>query len=237
MTTIVTPEVQKRIADNWLEVRADIDRACRAAGRDASDVTIVGVTKYVDASLTKALVDAGCTDLGENRPQVLWRKAEDLDDVSIRWHLIGSLQRNKAKRTVPILHRLHSLDSLRLAQTVAEITAMQGSVLPCMLEVNISGDADKHGFDPKILEAELFEIQQLAGLRIDGLMCMASLEHPGNEAAIDFQALRKLRDNLAAKSGLPLTELSMGMSGDFEAAIAEGSTIVRIGSRLFEGVR
>ena len=237
MLTQVSSEVQRRVADNWQHVQDDVAEACRAANRDASEVTIVGVSKYVDASLTKALVDAGCLDLGENRPQLLWEKGDALAAEPIRWHLIGNLQRNKAKRTVPFLHRLHSLDSLRLARTVSDVATAHQIELPCLLEVNVSGDADKHGFVPTAMEKEIAEIQTLPGLRIDGLMCMASLGHVGNEAAIDFEALRGLRDDLAAKTGLPLNALSMGMSGDFEAAIAQGSTIVRIGSRLFEGVR
>ncbi|QDV70815.1 Pyridoxal phosphate homeostasis protein [Rosistilla carotiformis] len=237
MTDQVSATIQKRIDDNWQAVCDQVDAACCSAGRSREDVTIVGVTKYVDAAMTQALVRAGCHDLGENRPQVLWQKAEALADPSIRWHLIGHLQRNKSRRTVPLLHRLHSVDSLRLAQTVSENSAELGQSTSCLLEINVSGDQQKHGFDPTQIDQILPALIALPALKIVGLMGMASFDRPDHDPAVDFAALAALRDRLTATTGLPLPELSMGMSGDFEAAIAHGSTCVRIGSRLFEGVR
>lgn len=233
----VSAAVQSRVDENWQQVCSDVADACRAAGRDPKSVTIVGVTKYVDSSLTRALVQAGCYDLGENRPQVLWQKAADLADLSIRWHMIGHLQRNKARRTVPLAYRLHSIDTVRLAKEIDQIAADLGQTASGLLEVNVSGDQQKHGFDPQQVEQIVAEVIGLPHLRILGLMGMASFEQPDHDPAIDFAALSSIRDRLTATTGLPLPELSMGMSGDFAAAIAQGATCVRIGSRLFEGVR
>ncbi|QDS90481.1 Pyridoxal phosphate homeostasis protein [Rosistilla ulvae] len=237
MTDQVSDSVQARVDANWRSVCDQVANACRAAGRSPDEVTIVGVTKYVDVPLTQALLRAGCRDLGENRPQVLWQKAEAMADRSIRWHLIGHLQRNKSRRTLPLVYRLHSIDTLRLAQTVAQQSGEAGQTTSCLLEVNVSGDEQKHGFRPAEIEKIIADLIALPNLKILGLMGMASFDQPNHDPAIDFASLRALRDRLTVTTGLPLPELSMGMSGDFQAAIAEGSTCVRIGSRLFEGVR
>jgi hypothetical protein len=151
--------------------------------------------------------------------------------------MIGHLQRNKARRTLPLIRLLHSGDSLRLLAAVQELTP-PGSPLDVLLEVNVSGDPTKHGFGPAELEPALPQIAAWPNLRVRGLMCLAAWGTTPDEARRDFAALRRLRDRLAAVSppGLQWRELSMGMSGDFEAAIEEGATLVRVGSALFEGV-
>lgn len=228
----------ERIARNLAEVRERIAAAAAASGRNVDDVSLVAVTKYVDAATTRLLVEAGCRDLGESRPQSLWDKAAALANCDVRWHMIGHLQRNKVRRTLPLVHLLHSGDSLRLLSEIDAEAAALAAPLSVLLEVNISGDSSKHGFAPTEMEPLLAHLQSLRRLDIRGLMAMAGLEGDAAQARRDFAALRELRDRLrtAWHGRFALDELSMGMSGDFEAAIAEGATIVRIGSALFEGV-
>jgi len=225
-----------RIADNIARVRQRIAAAARRSGRGAEDVTLVAVTKYVSAEETAAVVEAGCFDLGEARPQQLWTKAEALAHLPIRWHLVGHLQRNKIRRTLPLVSLLQSVDSRRLLDALAEEAALADRQLPILLEVNISGDATKTGLDPDELEPLLAHALKLPQIEVRGLMGMASLEGDDAAARQDFRNLRLLRDKLAASfmGQCSLAELSMGMSGDFEIAIEEGATMVRVGSILFE---
>ena len=227
-----------RIVANLADVQGRIAAAATQAGRRPEAVRLVAVTKYVDADMTRMLVDAGCRDLGEARPQQLWDKAAALADLGIRWHLIGHLQRNKVRRTLPLVHLLHSGDSLRLLEEVDAERASQPAPLPVLLEVNVSGDAAKHGFAPDDVAPLAEALTKLTHLDVRGLMCMAGLEGNAADARREFAALRDLRDRLRREwSGrYTLDELSMGMSGDFEAAVAEGSTLVRVGSALFAGL-
>ena len=231
------PNVLARIADNLAAVGERIEAAARRAGRSAGEVTLVAVTKYVGLEEVQALLEAGCRDLGESRPQQLWQKAEQLAGQTVRWHLIGHLQRNKVRRTLPHVSLLHSLDSLRLAEAIAAESPLPEAVR-CLLEVNISGDESKHGFEPDDVEPSLLRLAGIPQLQVVGLMAMAAREGGPDTARANFARLRQLRDRvqLAAPDGLRLTELSMGMSGDFEAAIEEGATLVRVGSALFEGL-
>ncbi len=225
-----------RIADNVKRVRQRISEAAQRSGRGAEDVTLVAVTKYVTAEETAAVVEAGCCDLGESRPQQLWTKAEALAHLPIRWHLVGHLQRNKIRRTLPLVSLLQSVDSRRLLDALSEEAALAVLRLPILLEVNISGDATKTGLNPDELEPLLAHALTLPQIELRGLMGMASLEGDDTAARQDFRNLRHLRDKLAAKftGQCSLPELSMGMSGDFEIAIEEGATMVRVGSILFE---
>ena len=185
------------------------------------------------------LAAAGCTDLGESRPQELWHKAGELASASgahaIRWHLVGHLQRNKIRRTLPLVSLIHSVDSLRLLEAIdAEWQTLTASSnkppkpVRILLEVNTSGEAAKHGLAPDEVEPLLAAATRFPRVEICGLMTMAALEGGPAVAARNFATLRQLADRLRLK------ERSMGMSGDFEAAIAEGATIVRIGSALWE---
>ena len=269
-----------RIAENLAEVRRRIADAAARSGRTADAVTLVAVTKYVSADVTRLLVEAGCRDLGESRPQLLWEKAAALGTVptfasakmglsplpgSLRWHLIGHLQRNKVRRTLPLLAMLHSVDSERLLAAIDEELQGKGTEviaakdpmplddrsrqpppspsrpgpLPVLLEVNISAEQAKHGFAPGEIAPFLASAADYRHVSIRGLMGMASLEGGIDVARREFAALRELRDHLRANCPpqVTLDELSMGMSGDFEAAIEQGATIVRIGSALFEGAQ
>jgi pyridoxal phosphate enzyme (YggS family) len=226
-----------RIAANVAAVRQRIAEAARRAGRAPGDVTLVAVSKYVDAVQTAALVQAGCFDLGESRPQLLWEKAAAIDDPRIRWHLIGHLQTNKVKRTLAAAALVHSVDSERLLHAIdAEATAL-GRTIDVLLEVNVSGDATKHGVAASGLPALVAAAAGCRQVRVRGLMTMASLEGDDDRTRREFAALRELRDRFASDTppNVRLVDLSMGMSGDFELAIAEGATIVRVGSALFAG--
>lgn len=224
------------IAANLQRVRDQIADAAQRAGRQPDEIKLVGVTKYVDAAAARALFEAGCHDLGESRPQSLWEKAEALASLPIRWHLIGHLQRNKVKRTLPHVALMHSGDSLRLLEAVNAEAAMLGRNIDVLLEVNVSGDAAKHGFTASEVQTSIPQIAALANLKVRGLMTMAALEGGPERARQDFAALRELRDRLISECppSIELRELSMGMSGDFAEAIHEGATLVRIGSALWE---
>jgi hypothetical protein len=189
------------------------------------------------------LAQAGCRVLGENRPQHLWEVAEEagsaLADSTLEIHMIGHLQRNKVARTLPLISCLHSLDSLRLAQAVSEAAKKSARVLPCLLEVNVTQDEQKTGATAEDALPLSEEIIALDGIRLIGVMGMTTLGIDANAAREEFRKIRQLRDRLQSSLGpaVELNELSMGMSGDYREAIAEGSTMVRIGSRLWEGIR
>lgn len=230
------------IADNLRRVRERIAEAAEAAGRKPADVQLVGVTKYVDAEQALALVRAGCNVLGESRPQELWSKCDALGEhalapaPAIHWHLIGHLQRNKLRRTLPLVSLVHSVDSERLLaaidaewQSCSRSQNRQLFPIRVLLEVNTSGETAKHGLAPDEVEPLLAAAQEFPHVEVCGLMTMAALAGGHDVAARNFAALRALADRFG------LTERSMGMSGDFEVAIREGATIVRVGSALWEG--
>jgi len=226
-----------RIIDNWRLCREEVGKAAVASGRNPAEVQIIGVTKYVDAGTSRLLVEAGCRDLGEARPQQLVDKAIALAGVSpLHWHLIGSLQRNKVRRTLEYAHAIHSIDSIKLLRFVDSIAGELQLATQVLIEVNISGDASKHGFTPEMLLADSAALCDVSHVRIAGLMAMAGLESSLGQAQREFASVRQLRDRLVTQTGLPLAELSMGMSGDYRQAINEGATMVRIGTRLFEGL-
>lgn len=232
------PNVATMIADNVARVRERIAAAADRSGRSVDDVRLVAITKYVGPDEARALFAAGCDDLGESRPQELWRKVDALRGEPIRWHMVGHLQRNKARRTIPLIKCLQSGDSERLLTAVSEIARQSPAPLPVLLEVNVSGDEAKHGFAPGELESCLPSLVGLPGIEIQGLMAMAARGSSAESARKDFIALRELRDRLRTQlpPDVSLDDLSMGMSGDYEVAVEEGATIVRIGSLLYEGL-
>lgn len=226
---------------NWLRLVDDVAKAAEDAGRQPDDIQIVGVTKYVDPPAAACLVAAGCRDLGENRPQKLWEKAQWMqqqasDPDSIRWHMIGHLQRNKIRRTVPLLHLLHSVDSPRLAAALSESLDPAGGPLNVLLEVNVTGDDSKTGLPPDQARQTLESLLTQPAIRVQGLMGMAGITADVAECRQQFATIRQLRDSWQSDYDILLPQLSMGMSGDFAAAIAEGATIIRVGTRLFTGL-
>jgi pyridoxal phosphate enzyme (YggS family) len=231
-------EPNRRLLENIARVRAEIEAAAVRSGRTADSVRLVAATKYVDAAITRQVAAAGVFDLGESRPQEIWSKAPELADLPIRWHLIGHLQRNKVRRTLPLVSLIHSVDSLRLLEELQAEANRIGRRIEILLEVNISGDENKTGFAPSEMEAALVAAANLPNVQVRGLMSMAGLDTDAATAQKPFAAVRELRDKLQtnAPQNVQLTELSMGMSNDFREAVAEGATMVRVGSSLFEGV-
>ncbi|HEX4147399.1 MAG TPA: YggS family pyridoxal phosphate enzyme, partial [Pirellulales bacterium] len=186
------PWAAARLAENLAGVRQRMAAAASASGRQPNDVTLVAVTKYTGVEVTQALVEAGCHDLGESRPQELWTKAEALAGKAVRWHLVGHLQRNKLKRTLPLVSLIHSCDSLRLlAACDGEARALDRR-LRLLLEVNISGDGAKHGFAPAALKQTWESALECQQVEICGLMAMAALEGDQDRARREFAALRTL---------------------------------------------
>jgi PLP dependent protein len=225
-----------RISENLSRVRGRIAEAAARSGRTADAVRLVAVTKYVSAEVARSLFEAGCRDLGESRPQVLWEKAAALADLPIRWHLVGHLQRNKVRRTLPLAAMIHSIDSVRLLEAIEQEPLESPAPIPVLLEVKISGEPSKYGVAPDEVEPLLVRAAGARRVAVCGLMGMASLEGGLGVARREFAALRTLRDRLRPRCppGATLDELSMGMSGDFEVAIEQGATIVRVGTALFE---
>lgn len=236
-----TTEEQSLCTENWKRVHGRVAEACTKAGRELASVRVVGVTKYVDMARTMALYNAGCHDLGESRPQAFWEKAALFadNDVGVRWHMIGHLQRNKVAKTTLYNPVFHTIDSVRLAEAISRSATELSTVCEGLIEVNLSEDVRRSGLLPERLLDSASQILELPGVTIRGLMGMASHPDAGREPRQEFAHLRELRDGLTDRfpdaGGLP--ELSMGMSGDFEDAILEGSTMVRIGSALFHGLK
>jgi PLP dependent protein len=228
---------EERIRQNLESVRGRIAEAARRSGREPASVQLVAVTKRNPPEPIRALVAAGAVDLGENYPQELWNKVEALADLPVRWHLIGHLQGNKARRTLAMVRMIHAVDSLKLLQTLDALA--QGVLDPpaVCLQVNTSGESAKHGWRPWEIPLDADAIAACRNVPVVGLMTMAALDSTPESARTSFAQLRAIRDDLRTRTGLPLDELSMGMSNDFETAIEEGATFVRIGSALFEGVK
>ena len=220
------------LAERLALVEERLRAACRRAGRERNEVTLVAVTKTVSAEVAALLPGLGVHDLGESRPQELWRKSAVVKNV--RWHLVGHLQRNKIERTLPLIERIHSVDSLRLLDALEEACRQASRTPPALLEINASREASKHGFAPEEVPGLAPRLAELKHVRIEGLMTMAAYEEDAERTRPTFAALRTLRDRLAAELGRPLPQLSMGMSNDFEIAVEEGATLVRLGTVLFE---
>jgi pyridoxal phosphate enzyme (YggS family) len=226
------------VAANLERLVERMARACARAGRREQDVALVAVSKRIDLDLVAAAVRAGQVDLGENRlPEAVDRQAEltALEPAAgeVRWHFIGHLQRNKASRAAGRFHLIHGVHSLDLARRLDRKAAELALVQPVLLQVNVTAEPQKDGLDPAVLDDVAAAVADLPNLDLRGLMCMARIGDPEPALRRTFADLREHRDRLAASLGRPLPELSMGMSGDFEAAIAEGATLVRIGTAIF----
>ncbi|MEZ4386514.1 MAG: YggS family pyridoxal phosphate-dependent enzyme [Candidatus Krumholzibacteriia bacterium] len=226
------------VAENLTRLRERMAAACVRAGRDPSRVTLVAVSKRVALDRVAAAVAAGQRDLGENRlPEAVDRQAElaarFAEPPAVRWHFIGHLQRNKAVRAAGRFHLIHGVHSVDLAARLSRQAAALSLVQPVLLQVNVTGEPQTDGLDPAELVDTAARVADLAHLELRGLMCMARYGDPEPALRRTFAALRDLRDRAAASLGKALPELSMGMSDDFEAAIAEGATLVRIGTAIF----
>lgn len=220
---------------NLSKVLTEISAACLSCGRKTQDVTLVAVSKKKDFATIMAAYALGQRDFGENYVQEFMSKNAQNPPKDLRWHFIGHLQKNKVKDIVGRVHLIHTLDSMTLADRIQGQALKLGCIQDCLIEVKLSPDKMKSGVSPHELPMLLKHAANLANVRICGLMTMGSLTDNTETTRAEFLALKNLRDEVNAASIYPhtLTELSMGMSGDFTIAIACGATMVRVGSRIF----
>lgn len=227
--------------DRIRSVEERIAAACERSGRQAEDVHVIAVTKYVSLDTAKEAFRSGLTHLGENR----WQDAQEKwlalsgneqaeDEEQPVWHFIGSLQTNKVKDVIGKFTYIHSLDRLSLAEAIHKRAAQLGIIVPCFIQVNVSGEESKHGLQPEELPAFLDKLAHYPGVKPIGLMTMAPYESQPEDTRSVFRALRLLRDKTRTSSSQAndLIHLSMGMSNDFEVAIEEGATWIRLGTTL-----
>lgn len=214
------------IEANIRDVNERILRACERSLRSPDEITLVAVTKGFEATSVRAAFDLGITNFGENRVQEAEVKIAQLAELrpAITWHMVGHLQSNKAKAAVELFDIIHSVDSARLAGILNGLAEKQ---LPVLLEVNVSGESTKEGFSPGEVEAAVNDVRQLPNLKLSGLMTVAPWVNEPEEVRLVFRKLRELRNTLG------LEHLSMGMTDDFEVAIEEGATMLRIGRAIF----
>jgi pyridoxal phosphate enzyme (YggS family) len=221
------------LASDLAAVRDRIASAERRSGRPAGSVTLIGVVKTVPAGTIAAALALGLTDLGENRVQEAEGHQRAIGRGAARWHMVGHLQRNKVGRALELFDVVHGVDDAELAAVLDRRAGAAGRRVPVLIEVNVSGEASKFGVAPAGL-AELAErVAAHAGLDLVGLMTVGAPVARPEGARAGFARLRELRDSLAPRLGRPLPELSMGMSGDYEVAVEEGATMVRVGTALF----
>lgn len=218
------------VKENLCNLQEKIEQACKRSNRPADSVSIIAVTKYVSVETAKEAIAAGITHIGENRDEGLIKKRVEIGNEPT-WHFIGSLQTRKVKNMIEKVDYIHSLDRLSLAE---EIQKRASSKIKCFVQINVSGEESKHGMSPENLESFLKELEKYPSVEVVGLMTMAPFTDDQEVIRSCFHRLRKLRDDVQAL-GLhhaPCTELSMGMSNDFEIAIEEGATFIRIGTSL-----
>ena len=221
------------LASNLASVRERIAAAERRSGRPAGSVTLVGVVKTLPAEAIAAAVALGLTDLGENRVQEAESHQRTVARGAARWHMIGHLQRNKAGKALELFDVVHGVDGTELAVALDRRALEAGRKLAVLIEVNVSGEASKFGIAPEGAAALAEVVAPLANLQLRGLMTVGAPVARPEDARPGFARLRELRDETAQRLGQPLPELSMGMSGDYEIAVEEGATLVRVGTALF----
>ena len=222
------------IAHNLARISDTIAAAAKKSGRSASDIRLVGVTKSIGIDDIRHLVDMGVTNLGENRVQDFLPKYEALVGPNIpTWHFIGHLQRNKVKYIIDKVAMIHSVDSLALAQEIDKRAGQAGRIMDVLIEINIAAEDSKHGIAPEQLLPLAADIAALNNIRLKGLMCIAPFVENSEENRPHFEKMRNLFLDINSRQlHNHLTELSMGMSGDYDIAIEEGATMVRIGTAL-----
>jgi pyridoxal phosphate enzyme (YggS family) len=224
------------MSERFANVRQRIENAARGCGRSADEVTLVAISKTHPAEILRAALDLGVTDLGENRVQEAEAKIVELGREAARWHLVGHLQSNKARRAIQLFDVIHSLDSSELAERLDRLCLEEGrQELPVLIQVNLGGEKTKTGIDPRDLPQLLETTAASERLRLVGLMTLPPYFENADCGRPFFKALRDLRDEMKAdgRFGEGRGELSMGMSHDFEIAIEEGATILRVGTSIF----
>jgi len=243
--------MRRKLLDNLKRVREQMQSACERSRRRPEDVQLVAVTKTVEVDVIRQALEAGLVDIGESRVQELTKRAGMIREhllrrrqmaapapVEPRWHMVGHLQRNKVRLLLPWVHSIHSVDSLRLAEEISAEAVPRGQPVPIFVEINISAEKSKFGIAVGAATHFIGHIRPLPGIRVVGLMTMAPYEEDPAKTRTHFARLREVFEDIRSEgvAGPDFRELSMGMSNDFEAAIMEGATVVRIGRALFEGV-
>lgn len=232
----VQASTQQEIEANVASIRSRIAAACERSGRAVSEVRLLPVSKTVDTARLRLAYAAGCRELGENKVQEAFSKSCDMADLTdLHWSVIGHLQTNKARVVAKFAHEFQALDSLRLAQELDRRLQAEGRVLNVLVQVNTSAEPSKYGLAPESVEKFMRELPAFSSLRVQGFMTLALFSDDQVRVRECFVRLRELRDRLrqTVAPSISLDQLSMGMSGDFEAAIEEGATIVRIGQAIF----
>lgn len=222
------------LAENLNQVRTRIEQACEKAGRDSSEVTLVAVSKTKPVEMLMEAYEAGARVFGENKVQEIMDKYDRLPS-DIQWHMIGHLQRNKVKYIIDKVAMIHSVDSLRLAETIEQEAAKKNRQMPILIEVNVAEEESKFGLSVDEGLPFLLEISKFPHLEVKGLMTIAPfVENPEENREI-FRKLKKLSVDIAAKNinNITMSVLSMGMTGDYEVAVQEGATMVRVGTGIF----
>lgn len=220
------------VSKNIQSVRERIEKAAVRAGRDVGEITLVAVTKGVGVDRVQEALSSGVGDLGENRVQEALPKMEKMGK-EVMWHLIGHLQGNKVKEAVGAFGVIHSVDSLTLAQAIEKRAREKGIVQRVLVEVNVSGEGSKYGIVPSHLIDLLCQMGRLQHISIEGLMTIPPLSTYAEDSRRVFRRLRELAEEAQKETGVSLRHLSMGMSSDFEVAVEEGATLVRVGTALF----
>ncbi len=223
------PDIETRLA----AVAARIADAARRAGRSPAEIAFVAVTKTQPAETVRQAIEAGAAMIGENYIQEAREKFDALVDQTVQWHFIGHLQHNKAKYAVRMFHMIHSVDSLRLAREIDKQAEKIGKKQTVLIQINVSGETSKSGVDRNAALALIEKTAELPNLRLQGLMTLPPFFDAPERARPFFAQLRRLRDHAAASLHIDLPHLSMGMTGDFEVAVQEGATLVRIGTAIF----
>ena len=220
------------VAENIHNIRQRIASACAISGRKAEEVALIAVTKTFSSSLIQEAVDAGAVDIGENFVQEFTQKLTELPDKRIRWHFIGHLQTNKIKYIVNAVHLIHSVDSFKLGKELSVHAGRNARKVNILVEVNTSEETSKFGVTPRSTIGVIKDLALLPHINICGLMTIGPFLPNPEESRPSFRMLREVRD-LVQNEGISLPHLSMGMTNDFEVAIEEGSTMVRIGTAIF----
>ena len=222
------------IKENLEEVEARITRACERSGRERSEVTLISVSKTKPAEMLQEAYDAGSRDFGENKPQEIREKYPQLP-TDIRWHMIGHLQRNKIKYIIDKVCMIHSVDSIRLAEAIDEEAKKHGIVMPVLIEVNVAEEESKFGVHLDEVESLIRQISELSNIQVQGLMTIAPFVEDPEENRSIFADLHKLYIDIKKKNhdNDTVSVLSMGMTNDYEVAIEEGATMVRVGTGIF----
>ena len=222
------------VVENLAEVEKHVCEACERAGRSRDEVTLIAVSKTKPVSMIEELLPGGTRDFGENKVQELMEKYEVLPK-EIRWHLIGHLQRNKVKYIVDKAYLIHSVDSLRLAETISEEGVKKGVTVPILIEVNVAGEESKFGVSPEETEELVRAIAKLPAIQVKGLMTIAPYVENPEDNRVQFSKLKQLSVDIRNKNidNVSMDVLSMGMTGDYQVAIEEGATMVRVGTGIF----